>query len=226
MRFPENINLVRGHHEDPLVNFREGLGEECEKRLNDNIKLENSFFNKINYIFENLPLGVLIDNKILCVHGGIGTSISKLSDIANLKRPFKVVQDVRTIEQQMVIDLLWSEYSDEINNVGVNEERDMTKQGFILKYGKDRLNKFLQENSLMLLITSHQYIQEGIKSFANDKLLTVYSATNYMDKCNNLAGIITINKNSTHIVPKLIDINRNDKKQNYRPSRNISPVRK
>jgi len=180
---------------------------------------------KINHIFENLPLGILIDNKILCVHGGIGTSIGKLSDIANIKRPIKIVQDVRTLEQQMIIDLIWSEYSDEMNEVCVNEERDVSKNGFILKYGKDRVNKFLQENSLMLLITSHQYIQEGMKPLANDKLLVVYSATNYMDKCNNLAGIITINKNSTHIVPKLIDVNKSDKK-NYRPSKNISPIRK
>lgn len=180
---------------------------------------------KINQVFESLPLSVIIDNKILCVHGGIGTSISKVAEIANIKRPVKIVQDVTTLEQQMIIDIIWSEYSDETNEVCVNDERDFTKNRFILKYGKDRLARFLQENNLMLLITSHQLIQEGMKSFANDKLLVVYSATNFMDKYNNLAGIITINKNSTHIVPKLIDVNKSDKK-NYRPSKNVSPIRK
>ena len=225
MRYPEHIYIIRGHHEDISINAVNGLGDECEKRLDENIRAENSIFMKLNALFELLPLGVLIDNKILCVHGGIGSSVTKLSDIANIKRPIQVIQDVRTHEQQMVLDLLWSEYSDDIGELAVNEERDITKSGFILKYGKDRLNKFLQENNLSLLITSHQCIIEGIKSFNEDKLLTVFSATNYMDKFNNIAGLVYITKNSSQIIPKLIDVFKNDKK-NYKASKNISPVRK
>ena len=180
---------------------------------------------KINALFELLPLAVIIDNKILCVHGGIGSSITKLSDISSIKRPIQVVQDVRTHEQQILLDLLWSEYSDDINELAINEERDITKSGFILKYGKERLNKFLSENNLQLLISSHSWIGEGIKSFNNDKLLTVFSATNYMDKYGNIAGMVYVTKNSSQIIPKLIDVFKNDKK-NYKPSKNVSPVRK
>ena len=215
--------MIRGHHEDPLINFREGLGEECETRLKENIKHESSIFFKINNIFENLPLSILIDNKILCMHGGIGTSVTKLSDISSIKRPIKIVHNVSTAEQQLVIDILYSEYSEDIDDIAVNEDRDTNKLGFILKYGKERVSKFLQDNNLMLLVTSHQYIQEGMKPMANDKILVVYSATNYMNKCGNFAGIITINKNSTRIVPKLIDVNKTDKKT-WRPSKNISPI--
>jgi protein phosphatase len=175
-------------------------------------------------MFELLPLAVLVDGKILCVHGGIGSSVSKLLDITSIKRPVQIIQDVRTTEQQIILDLLWSEYSDDINDFTINEERDITKSGFILKYGKDRVNKFLQDNKLSLLITSHQVIGEGIKSFNNDKVLMVYSATNYMDKYNNIAGMVNITKNSTHIIPKLIDVFKSDKK-NYKPSKNISPIR-
>jgi len=199
--------------------------EECEKRINDNTKSDNSIFRKLNNLFELFPLGTIIDNKILCVHGGIGTSISKLSDINNIKRPFKIAQEVQTLEQQMVMDLLWSEYSDEINEVSINDERDIKKTGSILKYGKDRLTRFIEENNLMMVITSHQFIQEGVKDCCDQKLLQVYSVTNYMDKYNNMGGMISINKNSTQIVPKLIDVNKTDKK-NWKPSKNISPVRK
>jgi protein phosphatase len=180
---------------------------------------------KINALFELLPLAVIIDNKILCVHGGIGSSVSKLSDISTIKRPIQVVQDIRTHEQQVLIDLLWSEYSDDISELAINEERDITKSGFILKYGKDRLNKFLQDNKLSLIITAHQWVNEGIKSYNNDKLLTVFSATNYMDKFNNIGGMVNVTKNSSQIIPKLIDVFKNDRK-NYKPSKNISPVRK
>ena len=171
------------------------------------------------------PLACLIDNKILCVHGGIGTSIQKLSDITGLKRPARIVEEVQTLEQQMLTDLLWSEYSDDVDEVSINEERDIKKTGSILKFGKDRLTRFIEENNLMMVITSHQFIEEGVKSFCDQKLLQVYSVTNYMDRYGNMGGMISINKNSTQIVPKLIDVYKSEK-NNYRPSKNISPVRK
>jgi len=207
-----------------MINATHGLGDECEKRLGENIRAENSIFSKINALFDILPLACIIDEKILCVHGGIGSSITKISDIASIKRPLQVIQDVRTHEQQILIDLLWSEYSDEINEVTINEERDILKLGFITKYGKERVNKFLNDNKLSMIITSHQWVQEGMKTFNNDKVVIIYSATNYMDKYNNIAGMINITKKPTMIVPKLIDVFKTEKK-NYRPSKNISPIR-
>ena len=225
VRYPDHIYIVRGHHEDININSVFGLAEECDKRLNDNYKTENPIFMKINNLFDILPLAVLIDGKTLCVHGGIGSSVSKLLDIGSIKRPVSISQDVRTHEQQVLIDLLWSEYSDDITDIAVNEERDITKSGFILKYGKERLNKFLADNKLNLLITAHQWISDGIKSYNNDKLVIVCSSTNYMDKYNNIGGMINITRNSQYIIPKLIDVYKNDRK-NYRPSKLISPVRK
>jgi protein phosphatase len=180
---------------------------------------------KLNALFELLPLAVLIENKILCVHGGIGNSVTKLSDIASIRRPIPVVHDVHTAEQQILMDLLWSEYSEEINEVAINDERDITKSGFILKYGKDKLNKFLNDNKLSLLITSHQWISEGVRSFNNDKLLTVFSATNYADKHNNIAGMLNLTKVPIQIIPKLIDVYKTDKKS-YTSAKNLSPIRK
>lgn len=202
-----------------------GLAEECECRLNENFRTENSVFLKLNSIFDLLPLAALVDNKILCVHGGIGSSVNKLSDISNIRRPVQIVQEVRTPEQQLIVDLIWSEYTDTTSELIINDERDMNKSGFIVKYGKDRLNRFLMENNLALLVTSHMWIAEGVKKFANDKIVVVYSATNYCDKAMNLAGLLNINKYSTTIVPKLIDIWKGDKKS-YKYTKNLSPIRK
>lgn len=220
--------MIRGHHEDLSINVTSGLGEECEKKLGENIRQNNSIFMKLNSLFELLPFGVLIDNQILCVHGGIGSTINKLSDIENIKRPVQIVQDVRKPEQQIILDLLWSEYTEDTADISINEERDLTKAGFILKFGKDRLNKFLNDNKLSLLVTSHQWVSEGVKSFNNDKLLIVYSCTDYMDKFSNLGGMIHIAKKPANkpsqIIPKLIDVCKTDMK-NYKQIKNISPLR-
>lgn len=217
--------MLRGPHEDPNMNLLYGLAEECETRLKENCRSENSVFLRLNSLFELLPLAALIDNKVLCVHGGIGSSVNKLTDISSIKRPIQIVQDVQTPEQQLVLDLLWSEYSDQVTDLAINEERDVNKTGFIVKYGRDRLSRFTQENNIYLMVTSHMWIAEGVKKFANDKLIVVYSASNYCDKANNLAGFLTINKYSTTIQPRLIDIWKGDKKS-YKNAKNPSPIRK
>jgi protein phosphatase len=202
-----------------------GLAEECENRLKENFRSENSVFLKLNSLFDLLPFAALIDNKILCIHGGIGSSVNKLSEISSIRRPVQIVQDVSTPEQQLILDLVWSEYSDSVNDLAINDERDINKSGFIVKYGKDRLNRFMMENNVALLVTSHMWIAEGVKKLANDKIVVVYSATNYCDKAMNLGGLLNINKYSTTIVPKLIDIWKGDKKS-YRNCKNLSPIRK
>ena len=229
VKYPDFIYLIRGHHEDKFINEKYGLGDECHDRLSDNIKNPLSIFANINKAFDYLPFGILVDNNILMVHGGIGSSINTLEDIENIKRPLSVEHNVTNKDQLHIIDLLWSEYSEDIDNIEVNSERDKNKNGFIVKYGKERLNKFLAENKINLLITAHQFVKEGFTTYNNDRLLTVFSATNYMDKYKNIGGLITIAKKRANqrmnIIPKLITIN-NENKSMYRNNRSPSPIRK
>ena len=229
IKYPDFIYLIRGHHEDININEKYGLGEECHERLLDDIKNPLSIFSNINKVFDYLPFGVLVDNNILLIHGGIGSSINSLEDIENIKRPINIEHNVTSNAQLNIIDLLWSEYSDNIDDIEVNNERDKNKNGFIVKYGKERLNKFLVDNKINLIITAHQFVKEGFTTFNNDRLLTVFSASNYMDKYQNIGGMITIAKKMANkrmnIIPKLININ-NEKKKMYRNNRSPSPIRK
>lgn len=56
-------------------------------------------------MFELLPLAAAIEDKFLCVNGGIG-DINGLMDIKNVVRPTKVR------ENETVMELLWSDISD------------------------------------------------------------------------------------------------------------------
>ena len=229
VKYPDFIYLIRGHHEDRSINEKYGLGDECKDRLLDDIKNPLSIFENINKAFDYLPFGVLVDNNILLVHGGVGSSINTLDDIENIKRPVSVVHNVTNKDELHIIDLLWSEYDEDIENIEINSERDKNKNGFIVKYGKERLNNFLNENKIDLLITAHQFVKEGITTYNNDKLLTVFSATNYMDKYKNIGGMLNITKKRANkgmnIIPKLITTNTENKNM-YRNNRSPSPIRK
>ena len=42
---------------------------------------------RINKLFDWLPLAALVEDKILCLHGGIGANLNTLEDIENIRRP-------------------------------------------------------------------------------------------------------------------------------------------
>ena len=109
----------------------------------------------------------------------------------------------------------------------MNLKRDKKKYGFIVKYGKDRLNKVLSDNKLQMLITSTKFMPEGFMSFNDGSLLSVFSATNYMDKCGNVGGMLYIAKKVSNkpmcIIPKLINLYES-KKECYRKNKSPSPT--
>ena len=228
VKYPHFIYLIRGHHEDIKVNINSGLGQECKERLDDDITQNKSLFYFINQVFDLLPFGILVDNTILCIHGGIGSVISSLEDIENIKRPIHIEQNVINKDQQIILDLLYSEFSEEIDNIEPNKERDKEGKGFIVKYGKKRLNKFLIDNKISLLITSHKFSKEGVISMNDDRLLNIFSGSNYMDKYKNFGGMVIIGKKTANrpinIIPRLINSNEN-KKETYRKNVSASPVR-
>ena len=55
--------LLRGNHEDRNVNKYLGFGEECTKRLGEDINDSNSVFNAINDAFDQLPLAAIVTDK-------------------------------------------------------------------------------------------------------------------------------------------------------------------
>ena len=72
-----------------------GFGQECAARLGEDINDPNSVFQRMNDMFEQMPLaGVISDkstnHKVFCVHAGIGNSYNKIEDIDNIKRPLKI----------------------------------------------------------------------------------------------------------------------------------------
>jgi len=159
------------------VNRYLGFGEECTKRLEEDITQPNSVFAKINEMFEYLPLAAIISekssqNKVFCVHGGIGTTVNKIEEIEKIPRPISVnLGDITTADQQMLVDLLWSDPVDaeEENTVleqAPNTNRDPLNVNNITKFGVARVEKFLKFNGISMILRSHQICSEGLDRFA------------------------------------------------------------
>jgi protein phosphatase len=72
----------------------------------------DSVFNKVNELFDWLPLAAVIEDKIICLHGGIGSTLLSVDQIEAIQRPLEVIHEVSTPDQQLVVDILWSDPTD------------------------------------------------------------------------------------------------------------------
>ena len=98
VKYPDKIHLLRGNHEDKWINNAFGFAEECSHRLGEDPAEPDSVFNKINELFDWLPLAALIEEKIVCLHGGIGSTLVSIEQIEMIQRPLEVIHEVSTPE--------------------------------------------------------------------------------------------------------------------------------
>ena len=196
LQFPSRIFLVRGNHESPEVNARDGFLHECVQRLGGR-KEGVDAWRRFNLLFEWLPMGALINNCILGVHGGIGREVSSPRQISEMQRPLRM----GGAHAQLLLDLLWSDptSSDAVMGVHTNEERGSP----VVVYGPDRVKSFLKQNGLQLIIRAHECVMDGFQRFAAGKLITVFSATNYCNRWANAGAILLVGKD-LEITPKMI----------------------
>lgn len=204
IKFPSQIHMLRGNHEDRWINSAFGFQIELSTRLNDDID-NPVIFTKFNDFFDYLPLAAVINDEVLCLHGGIGSSISTISDIEKIPRPLEVIHEVTNGEQQKVVDILWSDPTDSDIETGIqpNTTRDPTGVGNIVKFGPDQVDEFLKNNNLTLILRAHECVMDGFERFAGGNLITVFSATDYCGKHKNAGAILILSKDFK-INPKLI----------------------
>lgn len=70
IKYPENFFILRGNHECSTINKLYGFYDECKRRYN--IKLWKLFGD----CFNTLPVMAIIDDKIICMHGGLSPDLN------------------------------------------------------------------------------------------------------------------------------------------------------
>lgn len=190
---PHNVHLIRGNHEAADINALFGFRIECIERMGERDGIWA--WQRINRLFNWLPLAALIEKKIICMHGGIGRSINHIEQIENLQRPI-------TMEAGSVVlmDLLWS---DPTENDSVEGLRPNARGPGLVTFGPDRVMEFCNNNDLQLIVRAHECVMDGFERFAQGHLITLFSATNYCGTANNAGAILVLGRDLV-VVPKLI----------------------
>ncbi|KAI9216058.1 Metallo-dependent phosphatase-like protein [Blastocladiella britannica] len=176
VRYPDRITLIRGNHESRQITQVYGFYDECLRK-----------FGSVNVwrycceIFDYLALAALVDDRVLCVHGGLSPALTTLDQIRTIDRKQEVPHD------GAMCDLLWSDPED-IEGWGVSP------RGAGYLFGADVVAQFSHTNNLSLIARAHQLVMEGYKTMFKDSIVTVWSAPNYCYRCGNVAAILELDE--------------------------------
>ncbi|OAO15829.1 serine/threonine-protein phosphatase PP-X [Blastocystis sp. ATCC 50177/Nand II] len=183
LRYPDRIHIIRGNHESRQITQVYGFYEECLRKYQSSV-----VWGYLTDLFDYIPIGALIGNSILCLHGGLSPLISSLSQISSLNR----FQEVP--HEGAMCDLLWSDPEERPGWEGWNE----SPRGAGCLFGMDQVLKFNAANNLRCIVRAHQLAMEGYKRMFDDNLITVWSAPNYCYRCGNKASIMQVNENGDY----------------------------
>eukprot|EP00048_Salpingoeca_helianthica_P016275 m.231405 g.231405 ORF g.231405 m.231405 type:complete len:476 (-) comp18355_c0_seq1:61-1488(-) len=179
--YPDRFFLARGNHE--TINMNKMYGFEGEVKSKYNAQLADFF----TEIFNFLPLGHLIEEKVLVVHGGLPSTDGVL-----IKDMRAVDRNRQPPESGLMSDMLWSDPSP-------FPGRRPSQRGVGCMFGPDITNAFLKANDLKFVIRSHEVKDEGYEVMHDGKCITIFSAPNYCDQMGNKGAFITLKKD---LVPK------------------------
>ena len=177
LKFPNNFFMLRGNHEFRQINQIYGFYSESIINYG-----HPGIWSLFNDAFDVLPIAGLIDGKVFAVHGGLSPRINLIESISLMD---KENQDAT---KGPLADLYWSD----------PDETDKWRQntrgaGWI--FGSKHAKEFCHNNGLDFITRSHQLVMEGYKWYFDNKVVTIWSAPNYMYRGGNKACIMQYHPN-------------------------------
>ena len=177
IKYPKNFFLLRGNHESEIINHVYGFFDECKRRYN--VKIYKLFSDCFNW----LPISAIVDDKILCMHGGLSPDLTSLDKIRKIVRPTEVP------DKGLLCDLLWSDPDRNVQGWGGNE------RGVSVTFNEKTVEDIVDKLDIDLVCRAHQVVENGYEFFADKKLVTVFSAPNYCNQFDNAGAMMLVDEN-------------------------------
>jgi serine/threonine-protein phosphatase PP1 catalytic subunit len=190
---PLKYYIVRGNHETLEMNQYYGFFQDFILRFHDQNK-----YNEILSIYDRIPICAVINESILCLHGGIPQDIDILKKLNGKKS--KDFSTLSKLVSQGVFQIMWNDPKS-----GLHGFSDSFRGSGIKFFGSNAFENFMKYNNLKYLIRAHECFPEGYRWYFNNRLLSIFSSANYRGfYAPNPASYAIIRNNE--IIPNLLEL--------------------
>jgi len=193
INFPKTFHLIRGNHECRHLTEYFTFKEECLHKFGEEI------YEIALKSFNALPLAAIINNKFLCIHGGISPEIKTIEDIANIDRFREPPQS------GPMCDLLWADPMEDFTPEVTDFFQYNEVRGCSYLFSYRAVCAFLENNKLLSVIRAHEAQDAGYRMHLKNKttsfptVITIFSAPNYLDAYNNKGAVLRYENNVMNI---------------------------
>ena len=161
----DNIILLRGNHESPLMNRNYGfLMEVFSAYSYEGEEVYDAYVK----VFSRMPYAALINGKIFLLHGGLAKDLVKVSQIENLPK-----DDIEP-SNSLAFQILWNDPDE-----GVEEFAPSPRGEGIYLFGRKVVENFIKNNELEAIIRAHEFYPLGIRTLFDGKVVTIFSCRFY-----------------------------------------------
>ncbi|KAE9414567.1 hypothetical protein Angca_005345, partial [Angiostrongylus cantonensis] len=140
-----------------------------------------------------MPIACLINQQILCMHGGLSPNVHTIGEIAALRKPI-----VTKHKQDRHIDFLWSDPHIDVWTFEPNIRRDPSGAGVGHLFGPIQIRNFIKRNNLSLIVRGHQPPMSGYERIGKH-LITIFSTPAYRieENVGNMGASLVIDEDGT-----------------------------
>lgn len=153
-RYPNNVVLMRGNHEDISVFSRYGFLNSLRNKFGP--EEGSSLAESYSELFGLFPGVTVAANGLVAVHGGI--SRQEVRNLHGLRNNTSVLREIR-----------WSD-----PNSSIEFFSDSRRGGGIYNFGRSAFDKFMSAIGARVMVRSHQAV--GYESFFQGRLVTIFSS--------------------------------------------------
>ncbi|CAE7296719.1 TOPP3 [Symbiodinium natans] len=180
-KYPERIHLLRGKFETLSLSRIYGFYDECKKK-----ELSVRIWKEFVRVFNSMPICALVQERILCVPSGLSPFLQSLDDLRKIHRPTDIP------DHGLLCDLLFAYYDDHVRGW---EDGDKSIE---MCFGLDVVEEFLTKNGLEKMCCSPRVLEEGKEARLGDRLLQVFTASNYCGEFDNRGAVLLLDEHLEH----------------------------
>ncbi|VDN06638.1 unnamed protein product [Thelazia callipaeda] len=198
IKYPTRVYMLRGNHEDANTTLTYGFFDECTSRFpNDQGELLWHIF---MMVFNMMPLAAIVSERILCMHGGLSPHLKDINMLDNVRSSLMKVACLNDLNHfcwlacnlprpsivppyGLMCDTLWSDPDDRYPGWA------LSARGISFTFSSKIIREFCEANDIDLIVRGHQLTADmfkgGYKYFAGGRLVTIFSAPNYLNMRND-----------------------------------------